>query len=171
MLQAVRSWLRRGEQRLVSHEINLHPCSSRSCCTVLKNMDDIVSFSIRRLEMQKPLAMTTAAALESTSRSVLTDITTSSVPTCAPTCWKSPASCFRSVSQTRSGCLVEPDWFICVKSLFLSQAEDERNYHIFYQLCASASLPEFKDLALSESKVWELCLGWTIIIKWDKVLV
>lgn len=28
------------------------------------------------------------------------------------------------------------------------QAEEERNYHIFYQLCASSSLPEFKDFAL-----------------------
>lgn len=35
--------------------------------------------------------------------------------------------------------------------LFLPQAEDERNYHIFYQLCAAASLPEFKELALSKS--------------------
>lgn len=35
--------------------------------------------------------------------------------------------------------------------LSLSQAEDERNYHIFYQLCASSSLPEFKDLSLCES--------------------
>lgn len=31
------------------------------------------------------------------------------------------------------------------------QAEDERNYHIFYQLCASSSLAEFKDLGLCES--------------------
>lgn len=32
---------------------------------------------------------------------------------------------------------------------FSLQADDERNYHIFYQLCAAASLPEFKELALS----------------------
>lgn len=32
----------------------------------------------------------------------------------------------------------------------LLQADDERNYHIFYQLCAAASLPEFKELALSK---------------------
>lgn len=34
---------------------------------------------------------------------------------------------------------------------FPLQADDERNYHIFYQLCAAASLPEFKELALSKS--------------------
>ncbi|XP_027763973.1 unconventional myosin-Vb, partial [Empidonax traillii] len=32
------------------------------------------------------------------------------------------------------------------------QAENERNYHIFYQLCASSSLPEFKDLGLTCAK-------------------
>lgn len=32
----------------------------------------------------------------------------------------------------------------------LLQADEERNYHIFYQLCAAASLPELKELALSE---------------------
>uniref|UniRef100_A0A8C7H0E7 Myosin VB n=1 Tax=Oncorhynchus kisutch TaxID=8019 RepID=A0A8C7H0E7_ONCKI len=40
--------------------------------------------------------------------------------------------------------------YLLEKSRVVFQAEDERNYHIFYQLCASASLPEFKDLALSK---------------------
>jgi len=37
------------------------------------------------------------------------------------------------------------------------QADDERNYHIFYQLCAASAQPEYEQFKLSEFNSLVLC--------------
>ncbi|XP_067874088.1 unconventional myosin-Vc isoform X2 [Heterodontus francisci] len=56
---------------------------------------------------------------------------------------------FATVSKSSSKACVEDK---VLASNPITEAENERNYHIFYQLCASADQPEFKHLKLAAAE-------------------
>lgn len=54
-----------------------------------------------------------------------------------------------------------------LKALLTSKAEEERNYHIFYQLCASAKLPEFKMLRLGMEMILHLLYWCSFLLNFE----
>lgn len=140
--------------------------------------------------MLKPLEMTTAVVLVNTSRLASAGRATSLGLRWGRIYWRSRGSssrwpptvlCFYCMPKHL---LCKCSWTSSVY-LYICKASAERNYHIFYQLCASRELPEMRCLKLGETwshsrppacqqmTTFTLCLStvsimYSILSGWDR---
>ncbi|XP_029952610.1 unconventional myosin-Vc isoform X2 [Salarias fasciatus] len=75
---------------------------------------------------------------------------------------------YTEISFDRRYCIIGANMrtYLLEKSRVVFQADNERNYHIFYQMCSCAHLPEFKTLRLlSADKFSYTCMGGNTTIE------
>uniref|UniRef100_A0A672I2A3 Myosin VC n=1 Tax=Salarias fasciatus TaxID=181472 RepID=A0A672I2A3_SALFA len=75
---------------------------------------------------------------------------------------------YTEISFDRRYCIIGANMrtYLLEKSRVVFQADNERNYHIFYQMCSCAHLPEFKTLRLCNAdKFSYTCMGGNTTIE------